>query len=414
MRRWWLAFVPVLLSCNLLGQAIEISSTPTAFIPLPATETAVPGPTPGIAESPTPPPPVSVTALPDPAGAVWTAVVGGFRRPVDIQQAGDDRLFVVEQHGLIWIVAGGAVLPDPFLDISDRVGISANEQGLLGLAFHPDYAANGRFFVDYTDGRGDTVVARFQVSQEPNRADPDSEVVLLQIDQPYANHNGGGLAFGPDGYLYIGAGDGGSAGDPQGNAQRVDTLLGKILRIDVDGGEPYAIPPGNPFAAGGGRGEIWAYGLRNPWRFSFDRQTGDLHIGDVGQNTWEEIDFQAMGQAGGVNYGWNLREGLHEYAGGDTAGLTDPIAEYSHNQGCSVTGGVVVRSPSLPAWLGVYLYGDYCSGTIWGLVRDAVGVWQSAVLFESGLTISSFGQDRDGEVYLADHSGAIYRLEPVR
>jgi len=414
MKSWWLVFVPGLLSCNLVGQAAEIPNSATAIVPMSATETAVPSPMPAVVEMATAAPPFSVTTLPDPAGVVWAAVVGGFRRPVDIQHAGDGRLFVVEQRGLIWIVQSGAVRPDPFLDISDRVNDGANEQGLLGLAFHPDYGANGRFFVNYTDARGDTVIARYQMGDDPNRVDPNSEVVLLQIDQPYANHNGGGMAFGPDGYLYVAAGDGGSAGDPQGNGQRVDTLLGKILRLDVDRGEPYAIPAGNPFAAGGGRGEIWAYGLRNPWRFSFDRLTGDLYIGDVGQNTWEEIDFQPAVQPGGVNYGWNVREGLHPYAGGEAAGLTDPIAEYSHSLGCSVTGGVVVRSPSLPAWQGVYLFGDYCSGSIWGLVRDVASMWQSAALFESGLTISAFGQDRDGEVYLADHNGAVYRLEPVR
>jgi glucose/arabinose dehydrogenase len=316
-----------------------------------------------------------VTALPDPSGTVWTAVAGGFRRPVDIQHAGDDRLFVVGQRGLIWIIESGQALADPFLDISDRVGTSASEQGLLGLAFHPDYASNGRFYVNYTDASGDTVIARFQVGQDPNRADPDSEVVLMTIDQPFANHNGGGMAFGPDGLLYIATGDGGSAGDPRGNGQRLDTLLGKILRIDVNGGEPYAVPGDNPFAAGGGRAEIWAYGLRNPWRFSFDRLTGDLYIGDVGQGDWEEIDFLPAGSPGGANFGWNLREGLHAYAGDLAPGMIEPVAEYGHAQGgCSVSGGVVVRSPSLADWQGVYLYGDYCSGLIWGLVRDAAGV----------------------------------------
>lgn len=414
MRRWWMALVPLLFACNLLGQATQAPNRLPVFTSSAPTETSSPGAGPAATETTVPSSPASVSALPDPASAVWAMVAGGFRRPVDIQSAGDGRLFVVEQHGVIRMVEGSQVRPEPFLDITDRVGISANEQGLLGLAFHPEYAANGRFFVNYTDSRGDTVIARYQVSQDPARADPGSEAVLLRIDQPFANHNGGGLAFGPDGTLYIGTGDGGSAGDPQGNGQRVDTLLGKILRIDVDGGEPYAIPADNPFAAGGGRGEIWAYGLRNPWRFSFDRLTGDLYIGDVGQNTWEEIDFQAADQRGGLNFGWNVREGLHEYGGGEAVGLTDPIAEYSHNLGCSVTGGVVVRTPSLPEWQGVYLYADYCTGTIWGLIRDAAGAWQSAVLFESGMTISTFGQDPNGDVYVADHDGAIYRLEPVR
>jgi len=233
--------------------------------------------------------------------------------------------------------------------------------------------------------------------------------VLLHIEQPYANHNGGGLAFGPDGYLYIATGDGGSAGDPEGNGQRLDTLLGKLLRLDVDSAEPYAIPPDNPFRDGT-RPEIWAYGLRNPWRFAFDRLTGDLYIGDVGQGDWEEIDFQPAGAPGGINYGWNLREGVHPYTSDATAGLTDPVAEYSHASGCSVTGGVVVRSPSLPEWTGVYLYGDYCSGRIWGMVRDERGMWQNAALFETGLRISSFGVDAEAEVYLLDHGGSLYRL----
>jgi glucose/arabinose dehydrogenase len=333
---------------------------------------------------------------------------GDFRRPVDIRDAGGGRLFVVEQIGTIRVMTSNGVLPDPFLDLRDRVGISANEQGLLGLALHPDYASNGRFFVNYTDLDGDTVISRFQVSAEPNRADPSSETAILQIDQPFPNHNGGGLAFGPDGYLYIGMGDGGSGGDPRGNAQSLDTLLGKMLRINVDGAEPYTTPPDNPFPS---RPEIWAYGLRNPWRFSFDPLTHDLYIADVGQNVWEEVNFQPAGALGGANYGWNILEGTHEYEGGATEGLTPPVAEYSHDGNCSVTGGVVVRDPALPELMGVYLYGDYCSGLIWGLVRDSGGAWQSALLFQTGLNVSTFGQGVAGEVYLADHEGALYRLE---
>jgi glucose/arabinose dehydrogenase len=358
--------------------------------------------------SPTPAAPASVTSFPDPALFTWDRLPGDYRRPVDIQDVGDGRLFVVEQVGTIRVWQDGVVLPDPFLDLRDRVGISANEQGLLGLAFHPDYASNGRFFVNYTDHNGDTVIARFLVSQEPNRADPTSETVLLEIDQPFPNHNGGGLAFGPDGFLYVGMGDGGSAGDPRGNGQSLDTLLGKMLRIDVDGGEPYATPPDNPFPT---RPEIWAYGLRNPWRFAFDSLTGDLYIGDVGQNRWEEVDFQPAGAPGGANYGWNLLEGTHSYEGGGTEGLTPPVAEYSHDGSCSVTGGVVVRDPALPELMGVYLYADYCSGLVWGLVRDPAGAWQSALLFPTGLQISSFGEAANGEVYLAYHEGAVYRLE---
>jgi glucose/arabinose dehydrogenase len=221
------------------------------------------------------------------------------------------------------------------------------------------------------------------------------------------------LAFGPDGYLYIGLGDGGSAGDPQGNGQSLQTLLGKLLRIDVDQGDPYAIPADNPFASGGGKPEIWAYGLRNPWRFSFDAQTGDIYIGDVGQNQWEEVNFLEAGSPGGVNFGWNFREGTHPYQGAPSEGLSlvDPVAEYEHSLGCSVTGGEVYRGMNLPGWEGVYLYGDYCSGNSWGLLRSADGTWQSQLLFTTGFTIASFGVDDDGEIYLLDlQQGDIYRL----
>jgi glucose/arabinose dehydrogenase len=341
-------------------------------------------------------------------------VAAGFSRPLDLQHAGDGRLFVVEQEGRILIVSEGQTLDPPFLDIRDRVGATALERGLLGLAFHPRFTENGAFYVNYTDRNGDTVVARFLVSSQPNVADPASEVILLRIDQPFANHNGGVLAFGPDGYLYIGTGDGGSGGDPQGNGQRLDTLLGKILRIDVDGGSTYAIPPDNPFAAGGGLPEIWAYGLRNPWRMAFDTATGDLYIADVGQNQWEEVNFQPAGAPGGVNYGWNLREGRHRFAGDRTEGLIDPVAEYATRlNGCSITGGVVVRDPGLRAWNGIYLYGDWCSGRVWGLLRDASGEWQTQQLFNTSYNISSFGVDHAGEVYLVDHGGAVYRLGPT-
>jgi glucose/arabinose dehydrogenase len=355
-----------------------------------------------------------VTQLPDPDAFIWQPVASGLERPVGLAHAGDgsERLFVIEQAGTIRVIQEGTVLPDPFLNIRDRVGSQGSEQGLLGLAFHPDYTGNGYFYVNYTDMNGDTVIARFQVSGDgANRADTDSEARLLHIPQPYANHNGGVVAFGPDGYLYLGLGDGGSAGDPFGNAQSLNSLLGKILRLDVDGGEPYAIPPDNPFAAGGGLPEIWAYGLRNPWRFAFDRQTGDLYIGDVGQNQWEEIDFLPAGSPPGANFGWDYLEGTHPYEGSPPAGANqiDPISEYPHRLGCSVTGGHVYRG-LLEAWNGVYLCGDYCSGHIWGLVRDGAGAWQVDLLFEAVGQIASFGEDEAGELYLVDHSGTIYIL----
>jgi glucose/arabinose dehydrogenase len=320
-------------------------------------------------------------------------------------------VFIVEQVGVIRILQDGQVLDPPFLDLRDRVGAQSNEQGLLGLAFHPDYAANGYFFVNYTDFRGDTHLARFQRADDPNRADPGSEMELLTVRQPYPNHNGGGLVFGPEGNLYAGLGDGGSAGDPQGNGQATDTLLGKVLRLDVNV-EPYGIPADNPFVNGGGRPEIWAYGLRNPWRLAFDGQTGDLYIGDVGQNAWEEINFQPAGAPGGLNYGWVYREGRHPYQGNPPADLSlvEPVAEYDHGQGCSVTGGVVYRGAELPAWQGVYLYGDYCTGRVWGLLRGADGGFQNAFLFATDARISSFGVDEAGEVYLVDLGGNVYRL----
>ncbi|MBF8285408.1 MAG: hypothetical protein HW378_4323 [Anaerolineales bacterium] len=263
--------------------------------------------------------------------------MSGLDEPVDLKHAGDGsgRLFVIEQPGRIRIVENGELLPDPFLDIEPLVNSRGNEQGLLGLAFYPDYAANGLFFVNYTDVNGDTVVARYAVSaDDPSRADPASAKIILQVDQPFPNHNGGDLVFGPDGYLYIGLGDGGSGGDPQGNGQNLNALLGKMLRIDVNHGDPYAIPPDNPFAGrAGARPEIWAYGLRNPWRYSFDRATGDLYIADVGQNAYEEVDFQPADSRGGENYGWNKYEGFHAYDGGATDGLTMPVAEYAHAVG---------------------------------------------------------------------------------
>jgi glucose/arabinose dehydrogenase len=407
MLRWlMLTLVLGLVACAGLSQVPPGSIDPTAAAsPVsPPTETVLP-----TATVPPPPSPTPVQALPDASTAAWVPVVGGLDRPVDLKHAGDGRLFVVEKQGVIRIVRDGVLISEPFLDLRDRVGAGANEQGLLGLAFHPLFGENGRLFVNYTDTAGDTVVARYLASG--NRADAASEVIILRIAQPFANHNGGSLAFGPDGYLYIGTGDGGSGGDPHGNGQSLNTLLGKILRLDVDGGEPYAVPTDNPYAASGeGAAEIWAFGLRNPWRIAFDRPTGDLYIGDVGQNRWEEIDVVPAGAPGGANFGWNVREGLHEYAGDSTSALVDPAAEYSHDFGCSVTGGLVVHDPALPAWDGTYLYGDYCSGRVWGLRRSAQGAWLNGPLFETGASISAFGEGADGQVYLLDYAGTIYRL----
>jgi glucose/arabinose dehydrogenase len=304
------------------------------------------------------------------------------------------------------------LLATPFLDITGIVGSRASEQGLLGLAFHPDYPENGFFFVNYTDRDGNTRIARFSVStSDPNLADPSSRMELIRIDQPYGNHNGGSLAFGPDDYLYAGLGDGGSAGDPLDAGQSLNTLLGKILRFDVDSGQPYAIPADNPFATGGGEAEIWAYGLRNPWKIAFDRATGDLYIADVGQNRWEEINFSPAGAPGGLNYGWRFMEGSYDYSGGlyDRSALVLPVAEYTRDGGCSVTGGHVYRGQALPEWQGVYLYGDFCSGNIWGLLKTDNG-FVNSLIFRTNFRISTFGLDDDGEIYLADYGGVIYKL----
>jgi glucose/arabinose dehydrogenase len=393
-----------LTACN-GGQNTPPASTPTIdTVPSATLSPTIISDSPTATEIPATNTPPNATTFPDPSAYDWQLVVSGLQRPVDLQTDGSGRLFVIEKVGRIRIIQDGQLLETPFLDISDQVGSVGNEQGFLGLAFHPQYAENGRFFVNYTNNNGDTEISRFQVSTDPSSADPDSEVKLIGIDQPFPNHNGGALIFGPEGYLYAGLGDGGAAGDPRGNGQSLDTLLGKILRLDVDSAQPYGIPADNPFG-----NEIWAYGLRNPWRLSFDKLTSDLYIGDVGQGEWEEIDFLPAGSAGGANFGWDFREGAHDYEGGGPDGMIDPVAEYSHQEGgCSVTGGYVYRG-SMPEWNGIYLYGDYCTGLIWGLIRSNDG-WQKQMLFDADLTITSFGQDEAGEIYLLSDNGSIYRL----
>ena len=344
-----------------------------------------------------------------------TMEAGGLRSPTHITHAGDGsgRLFAAEQKGRIMIIKDRAVLKKPFLDITGRVSC-CGERGLLSVAFPPGYPEKNYFYVNYTDKAGDTVVARYRTTADADAADPGSGTILLTIKQPYANHNGGQLAFGPDGYLYIGMGDGGSAGDPRNNGQDPTALLGKILRIDVESNtSPYGIPPDNPYVdTKGYRGEIWALGMRNPWRFSFDRKTGDLYMADVGQDLYEEIDFQPASSRGGENYGWNIMEGLHCFKAPDCSrqGLVLPVAEYGRDQGCSVTGGMVYRGTKFPGMEGIYLYGDYCSGLIWGL-RHSGNSWRSTLLLKSGLSISTFGEDEEGTLYVADHAkGGIYRI----
>ena len=410
MKRSLILLLLLVAACTAPGTTPPPTPTPYPGLPTFSPSTTVPATAPATAaptdlpDTDTPPPPADTGDFPDPNAFTWQFIVSGLERPVDLQADGSGRLFVVEKLGHIHIIENGELIETPFLNIEDRVNDSSNEMGLLGLAFHPAYAQNGYFFVNYTGSGGDTFISRFQVSGDPNIADPASEVNLLRVDQPFPNHNGGGLDFGPDGYLYAGLGDGGSAGDPFGNGQKTDTLLGKILRLDVDSAEPYTVPADNPFGS-----EIWDYGLRNPWRISFDPLTGDLYMGDVGQNAWEEIDIHPAGEPGGINYGWDFREGAHEYDGTPLGGLTDPIAEYSHAQGhCSVTGGYVYRG-SMPEWNGIYLYADYCSGYVWGLINVG-GQWQDQLLFETGLRITSFGQDEAGEVYLVSDGGEVYKL----
>jgi glucose/arabinose dehydrogenase len=354
----------------------------------------------------------------------YEPVAEGFAEPLAIVDAGDgsERLFVVEKGGTIRIIQDGEVVETPFLDITDRVGSGGYEQGLLGLAFAPDYAESGLFYVNYTDLSGNTMVSRFTVSEDANIADPASEEAILRQAQPYPNHNGGHLAFGPDNYLYIGLGDGGSGGDPQGNGQRLDTWLGKILRIEVNPefvpeGQPYGIPDDNPYVdQEGSLPEIWAHGLRNPWRFSFDRETGDLWIADVGQNQIEEINL-AAGNPPGLNYGWNPTEGTQCYleADCDTSGFTLPAMEYTHDEGgCSVTGGYVYRGEEMPDLQGDFVFADFCSGFLWTGSSDDGATWTMSTPIETGLGISAFGEDADGNLYFADLSGGgVYLLVPA-
>lgn len=374
-------------------------------------------------------------------------VASGLVRPVHITHADDGtaRLFIVEQAGQIWFLKDGSLHPTPFLDIRDRVQSPAagggNEQGLLGLAFPPGYTDKGYFYVYYTMLSGDNVLSRFHLSGDPNLADPESEEQILVFPHPtYSNHNGGQIAFAPDGTLYIGTGDGGGGGDPLGNAQDPSSLNGKLLRINVESSSPqpapleylyyfpifckqneqnntgdYTIPEDNPFVNNPDfRPEIWALGLRNPWRFSFDRLTGDLFIADVGQNRWEEVNYQPAGSPGGENYGWNIMEGeeCYQSASCDTSNLTLPVHVYPifSSTNCSITGGSVYRGQAYPALNGIYLFGDFCSGNIWGLTHDGAE-WQSGLIASTTFRISTFGEDEAGEIYLADLSGGgIYQV----
>jgi glucose/arabinose dehydrogenase len=360
----------------------------------------------------------------DPAAAQQiqlTPVIGGIDSPVAITHAGDGsgRLFITQQTGRIMVFDGQRLLPAPFLDISALI-TTGGERGLFSVAFHPNYAVNGRFFVNYTDLNGDTVVARYTVSADPNVADPASALALLNVPQPFANHNGGQLQFGPDGFLYIGMGDGGSGGDPLNAGQDLTTLLGKMLRIDVDGGLPYAVPISNPFVTNpAARPEIWALGLRNPWRFSFDRLTGDLFIADVGQNLFEEVNFQPANSAGGENYGWRLMEAgscFNPALNCNDGSLTLPILQYDHSVGCSISGGYRYRGQGQPGLAGLFFYADFCTGRIWAASQGASGAWATAELLVTGLQITSFGEDESGEIYVASigpNAGEVLRISEI-
>jgi glucose/arabinose dehydrogenase len=366
----------------------------------------------------------SKPSTPPPSGGppptlVLTPVVSGLSHPVDLQfpNDGSNRAFVVQQAGSIRIVASGSLLSSPFLDITAKVS-SGGEMGLLGLAFHPQFTQSHLFYVHYdrtVAGQTQSVIAEYHVSAgDMNVADPNSERILLTVDQPFSNHKGGQIVFGPDGLLYIGLGDGGSGGDPMGNGQNLQTMLGKMLRIDVNhqsGGKQYAIPPSNPFANGGGLPEIFAYGLRNPWRFSFERGGTRLFVGDVGQDAFEEVDILESGK----NYGWNVMEGLHCYNPSTSCtmtGLTMPILEYPHRDGEAVIGGFIYKGTAISGLSGAYVFGDYISGTIWRLVESPPGTWTRSTLLSSGRNISSFAQDTSGELYVLDYSGSVLQLAP--
>ena len=349
------------------------------------------------------------------SGAGLERVASGLEDPLEAQSpAGDPRLFIVEQAGRIRVLKDGRLLPRPFLDLSRMVSYGG-ERGLLGLAFHPGYARNGFFFVNYTDRAGDTRVERYRVSRDRDVADPGSRELVLGVRQPYSNHNGGCLRFGEDGMLYVGMGDGGSEGDPHGYGQDRGVLLGKLLRLDVDSGKPYSIPRDNPFAGRAGmRGEIWAWGLRNPWRFCFDRQAHRLVIADVGQNKWEEIDV-ADWRTPGLNYGWNRYEGSHCYRPPcDPEGVAMPALEYDHRQGCSVIGGYVYRGRALPGWVGRYFYADYCRNWLRScrFVGGRAAAPEEWRLPHIGAVLS-FGQDSAGELYLCCNDGDVYRFVPL-
>jgi len=353
-------------------------------------------------------------------GVTLERVASGLSFPVHLAAPrGDARVFIVEKTGRVKILRDGSLLGTPFLDLSGQVS-GGSEQGLLSIAFHPDFTSNGRFYVNFTDRAGDTQVVEFRVSADRDRADPATARTILSVPQPFSNHNGGLVLFGPDGKLFIGMGDGGSGGDPQENAQNLGSLLGKLLRIDVDGAQPYAVPSDNPFVdRAGARGEIWAYGLRNPWRFTFDRQGGDLYVADVGQNRFEEV-HAVRGAGRGLNYGWDIMEGQECFEpsqGCDRDGLTLPVLVYDHGDGCSISGGHVYRGEAIPAIRGHYFFSDYCSGFVRSFRFDGSGAtdgrrWTELEPTGGDRQVTSFGEDAAGELYLTTAGGGVYKIVP--
>ena len=420
--------------CVLIGALLFAACAPSEppSTQQPGANAAAP-PTPSTAPAHTPastPPTAAEISTPAPKPEsqqlpAWPAItlvekMSGLRNPVDLAHAkdGSGRTYVVEQIGLVQAFDDGFIGQSPFMDIRDRVSC-CGERGLLGIAFPVDFSSSRTLYVNYTTtapGSLQTRVSRFRLLPDAHQVDPDTEEILLQFHQPWRNHNGGQIAFGPDGYLWIGTGDGGSAADPQDNGQKGQTLLGKLLRIDVSAASaaPYVIPPDNPFIGNDDfLDEIWAYGLRNPWRFSFDRQTGDLYIADVGQNAWEEVNFQPAGSPGGENYGWRIMEGLHCFnpsTACPTAGLTMPVVEYDRISGLSITGGYVYRGQDHPTLQGIYFFADYVTGNIWGL-RQVNGVWESELLLDSPYNVSSFGEDEAGNLYILHYNGTIFQVQ---
>ncbi len=358
----------------------------------------------------------ATTLVPAGVKLTFARIARGLSSPVFITHSGDNngRLFVLEQTGRIRVIRKGVLQSTPFLDLRSKVS-TGGERGLLGLAFHPDYSWNRKFYVNYTDRTGATVVAQYlRSTTNASRAETTAKVVL-RIPQPYANHNGGMLAFGPDRHLYIGMGDGGSAGDPGNRAQNLDSLFGKILRINIDTSKAYAVPPTNPYVGRAGNDLVWSRGLRNPWRFSFDRSNGNLWIGDVGQKRYEEINRTTGATPGrGTNFGWRQMEGNHCYnpsTGCQTTGKHMPITVYGHSEGCSVTGGYVYRGAAYPDLQGVYLFGDYCSGKIWGIDAAGPAAQSPKLLFDTTTRLTSFGEDQAGNLYIVDHAGDIWLVK---